>query len=111
MLANHVVDVWLWTLAKAQGTPCQPMVIALHCAPGRHCSGVGDRMKGLQTAFWMVCVGCLAPTPTPTPTPPPTLTNGVLKTLSEVLVQSLQIAFWMVCIPQSQTLSLAFPED
>ena len=30
------------------------MVIALHCEQGRHCSGVGDRMKSLQTAFWMV---------------------------------------------------------
>jgi hypothetical protein len=56
LLAEHVVDVWLWTLGRGQGTPCQPMVIALHCAPGRHCSGLGDRMKTLQTAFWMVRV-------------------------------------------------------
>jgi len=39
---------------QREGTPCQPLVIALHCEQGRHCSGVGDRMKSLQTAFWMV---------------------------------------------------------
>jgi len=30
------------------------MLILLQCKNGAHCSGIGDRVKGLQTAFWMV---------------------------------------------------------
>ncbi len=47
--------------SQREGTPCQPLVIALHCEQGRHCSGVGDRMKSLQTAFWMVRSPMLVP--------------------------------------------------
>ena len=30
------------------------MLILLQCKNNAHCSGIGDRVKGLQTAFWMV---------------------------------------------------------
>ena len=30
------------------------MIVLLQCAMDSHCSGLGDRVKGLQTAFWMV---------------------------------------------------------
>ena len=47
-------QVHLWTLAQREGTPCVPMIIALRCNKESHCSGLGDRMFSLGSAFWLV---------------------------------------------------------
>ena len=44
---------------QQEGTTCKPMLVLLQCAKDGHCSGIGDRVKGLQTAFWMVRFICL----------------------------------------------------
>ena len=41
-------------LEQREGTPCVPLVFRHKCAPGISCGGIGDRLKGLQVAFWLV---------------------------------------------------------
>ena len=34
------------------------MIVRLECLKGQPCKGIGDRIKSLQSAFWMVRRGC-----------------------------------------------------
>ena len=55
-LIQHIINTWLWTLERRQGTPCMPLVITYRCSNDASCGGIGDRIKGQSMAFWMVSV-------------------------------------------------------
>ena len=48
------VQVYLWTMAQREGTPCVPVILAMLCNNEGACSGLGDRLISLGTAFWLV---------------------------------------------------------
>jgi hypothetical protein len=56
-LIQHIINTWVWTLEQRRGTPCMPLIITYRCSNDASCGGIGDRIKGLSMAFWMVRVG------------------------------------------------------
>jgi len=59
-LAMHVVEVYLWTLAQREGTPCVPIILAMRCNNEGACSGFGDRLISLGSAFWLAAMSSSA---------------------------------------------------
>ena len=57
-LIQHIINTWVWTLDQRRGTPCMPLIITYRCSNDASCGGIGDRIKGLSMAFWMVRVDC-----------------------------------------------------
>ena len=53
-MARHLVAGWLNTLERGRGTPCRPLIVRWRCSNEARCGGIGDRINGIQTAFWMV---------------------------------------------------------
>jgi len=49
-----ILQVYLWTLAQREGTPCVPIILAMRCNNEGACSGLGDRLISLGSAFWLV---------------------------------------------------------
>ena len=47
-------QVYLWTLAQREGTPCVPTILAMQCNNENACAGLGDRLISLGSAFWLV---------------------------------------------------------
>ena len=47
------LQVYLWTLAQREGTPCVPIILAMTCNNEGGCSGLGDRLISLGSAFWL----------------------------------------------------------
>ena len=49
--------------SQQAGTPCKPMLVMMQCVEDMPCKGIGDRVKSLDTAFWMVppCLPILGP--------------------------------------------------
>ena len=48
------LQVYLWTLAQREGTPCVPTILAMQCNNENACAGLGDRLISLGSAFWLV---------------------------------------------------------
>ncbi len=53
-MTRHVIAGWLDALARGRGTPCRPRIVRWRCSNEARCGGIGDRINGVQTAFWMV---------------------------------------------------------
>ena len=48
------MQVYFWTLAQREATPCVPLLLAVRCNNESHCAGLGDRLISLGSAFWLV---------------------------------------------------------
>ena len=53
-MTRHVIAGWLDALDRGRGTPCRPLIVRWRCSNEARCGGIGDRINGVQTAFWMV---------------------------------------------------------
>ena len=53
-MTRHVIAGWLDALERGRGTPCRPLIVRWRCSNEARCGGIGDRINGVQTAFWMV---------------------------------------------------------
>ncbi len=53
-MTRHVIAGWLDALGRGRGTPCRPLIVRWRCSNEARCGGIGDRINGVQTAFWMV---------------------------------------------------------
>ena len=57
------LQVHLWTLARREGTPCVPIILAMHCNNENACAGLGDRIISLGSIFWLVRCAASGPIP------------------------------------------------
>ena len=55
------LQVYLWTLAQREGTPCVPTILAMRCTNENACAGLGDRLISAGSVFWLVRRGAPRP--------------------------------------------------